>query len=89
MICSAHSQVEMISMVDVDDEAAVETAIANYKALQGTLVTVADDLDNETENVLVLDVAPVSARRIATAVGKLSTSANYMLVCRWMLLPTS
>ena len=76
--------VEMESITDCDVPA---TTLAAYKALQGTLVTVNDDHGGTTTNVLVVNVVPGEAKRVIASSGKISTTGNYLLTCRWTLLP--
>jgi len=86
LVGSRAEPVDCISQRDVDDAAAVLTTIAEYKAYLGTVQTVIDERGATITNVLVLRVTPIRAQAIKSAVGKLSTTAGFLLICRWTLL---
>jgi len=77
----------MRSAADGDDAAGLQTTLVGYKALEGSLVTVIDDFENEWENVLVLEVTPVRQMRLAAAAGGL-TAGLYLIECDWTLQHT-
>lgn len=79
---------QITTMVDCDDAPDLAALLLNYAALQGTLVTVVDDLGTSWTNVMVLGVQPVSARAIGTSAGGLSTSAGTLATVRWTLQAT-
>lgn len=74
----------MESVVDVANAAAVTTAIANYKALQGTLVTVVENNGQTWTNVAVLNVRPAEPQKVLTA----TTGSDYLLRATWTLQMT-
>ena len=81
--------IQVETVVDVNDGAAVKSTMEAYKVLQGTLVTVTDDAANAWTNVAVLDVELVFAHKIATASGGLSATKGWFLRARWTLQATN
>ncbi len=74
----------VITESDVDD---VGAAMDAFQALQATLVTVVDVDGQSHANVLVLNVAKMSSRKVLSAQGGLTAGA-WMLTVQWQLQPT-
>ena len=72
------------TFADMDTAAETKTVMESYKAKQGTLVTVVDDMGQSFTNVAVLDVTPNPPTRGLTASGGL-TAGEYVLSCVWLL----
>ena len=75
----------MLSIVDVDDDAAAEALADTYKALIGTLVTVLDDHGQTHTNIVVLDSRILRKQPVKQAGGGLSTSQGYLVTTVWTL----
>jgi hypothetical protein len=74
---------------DFDTDADAEQRLRQYKALQGTLVTVVDETDQTFSNVCVLSVEAVATPRYPAAAGGLAeTTARTGLTCVWLLQVT-
>jgi hypothetical protein len=79
--------VVMESVIDCTDNAALKAEILEYVALQGTLVTVVDDLGNTWTNVMVLRVRTGQGKYVASAVGGVN-GGNYLLRATWEMIFT-
>jgi hypothetical protein len=62
-----------------------EAAVATYKALQGTIVTVNDSWNNARSNCLIVDVQQAGAIRQVL----LGSDTKYRLAANWQILPGS
>lgn len=76
--------VELESLTECQDAAGVTNAIAAYKALVGTVVTVVDDAGRSITNVFVEEMRPLSQKAFIGAVGGTYTSGVH-LRCIWRL----
>lgn len=79
---------QMDSLVDLDDAATCQTTFDDYKALQGTLVTVKDAIGNTRDNQMVLAVSPVSQKKCAVICGGINVNdgdPGFLMACRWHL----
>jgi len=79
--------VYLTSIVDLADAAEVQTEIEGYAALQGTLITVVDDLGNSWTNVAVLSVRSDGGRYVACPVGGIY-AGNYIVTAYWQMQHT-
>ena len=77
-------QFNMTGLATAASAAAVKTLVENYKKLQGTLVTVRDDILNSWTLVMVLQVEYLGSKLVATPVG----GSKYVVRSRWTLQDT-
>ena len=73
--------------LDVTTDAGITTHIDACKALQGTLVTVADPHGQSRANVMVLEVQVASTQRGRTAVGGINGGTRWVTM-RWRVQAT-
>ena len=79
---------QLRTFTDAASAAAAKALVATtYKGLQGTLVTVVDDMGNTWNNVAVLAVDPVSVKGVNTPVGGV-VGGVVLLECLWTLQAT-
>jgi hypothetical protein len=78
---------QVTTVVDLGGSAAVKAALAAYKALQGTLVTVVTESSGTYTNVMVKSVREVDTKRVMSAVGG-TTAGTRLLACQWVLQMT-
>lgn len=75
------------TVVDLGSGVACKTELEVYKDLQGTLVTVQDDVGVQFTNLAVLEVQRVSVVQVISPVGGVN-GGNHLLRCAWTLQPT-
>mgnify|MGYP006290605239 CR=1 FL=1 len=68
-----------VAVVDVDDAAAADSLVGDFKALQGTVVEIEDDFGRTADAILVLRVRLVSRTAVKTAVGGVSSEKGLLL----------
>ena len=64
---------------------AANSADDTYRALQGTLVTVIDDMGRTVNNVKVLDVRVLQVQQLLDSI---PAGSNYEIIAEWLLQPT-
>lgn len=80
------SRTQLTTIVDLAS-GNVETEIDEYKALEGTLVTIVDEAGITWSNVAVLMVRPLPIRRVASSVGGINGGTR-ILTCQWVVQAT-
>lgn len=74
---------------DVLDGAAAQQLMTDYKAIQGTLVTVVDAHGRSVDNVAVVEVREASVRPVKTLVGGAAEANEIMVSAEWTLRDTN
>jgi hypothetical protein len=70
------------------DIAAPDTELSAYKAFQGTMITVVDDIGTSVTNCLILKVIRLDCHYVANATGGCNSGA-YLLTCGWTIIETN
>ncbi len=81
------SRSQITTLVDLGSSGGVDSEIAAYKALQGTLVTVVDAAGISWTNVAVLRVNVLPYKHTIQAVGGVN-GGSYLLRCQWVVQMT-
>ena len=74
----------MTGITTETSKGAVKTLVENYKKLQGTLVTVVDDIGNSWTNVMVLQMDYLGTKKVVSPVG----GGDYVVRSRFSLQDT-
>lgn len=75
------------TVVDVLNEAAIETHVQAANTLRGALVTVVEDDTTSTDNVFVHMVTKQNARRVLSPVGG-EVAGSWLVTLEWVLQET-
>ena len=79
---------ELTTIVDCDNDGGAKDVVATlraYKALVGTIVTLATLRETAATKVVVMGVAKVNVHKLVQASEGVSTNRTRLLTCRWRM----